>query len=516
MTQKPTKLDRRKFIYAGLGAAVVIVGGLAAYFATRPPERIVETVEKPVERTIVQTQVQTQVQTVEKVITQTVERPVERTIVTTVAGTPTTIVQTTKETVVQTITTGVQKPKLRILYQSTYAPAINDWLTARTFEWAAKRGVDVELSTAAYREIEPKILTGVETGNPPDVAFGAGQIVALLAEDPKARHLAPLDDVLNEIGKDDLIPICRNWYTIEGKQYGIDLYLFVNVTHLIKPFADEVGRKPEELVTWDDYIEFAREVKRRHPDMFPMGFTLGKTFDGTETWYMFWWPYGGEMLTDRKSTAVKFDSQVSRETLQRVVNLYNEGLISPQMLQADEFINNNAYLTRSAAFIVEGPTPFYAAVTRNPDLASKTVLLPPPIGPKGMFVWGSKQPLVIFKDSKYVDLAKDLLIYIFKDRNAYTTLIKNGFYAAYPVFTSVQESLVKEDPVWKDYVKVQPNIYDYTYPLNQPCKGMDEVQSKFIVADLWSMTIIDKKDVDTAVSTVGNNIKEIIRRTYGQ
>ncbi|MEM4310886.1 MAG: hypothetical protein QXX95_00655 [Nitrososphaerales archaeon] len=57
---EPKKLDRRKFVYAGLGAVIVAVGGLAAYFATRPPEKVVETV--------VQTQVQTQVQTVEKLL----------------------------------------------------------------------------------------------------------------------------------------------------------------------------------------------------------------------------------------------------------------------------------------------------------------------------------------------------------------------------------------------------------------------------------------------------------------
>ncbi|MEM4311676.1 MAG: ABC transporter substrate-binding protein [Nitrososphaerales archaeon] len=98
MSTAPKKLDRRKFLYAGLGAAIVVVGGLAAYFATRPPE--------VVEKTVVQTQVQTQVQTVEKpvekVITQTIERPVERTVVTTIAGTPTTFVETVTQTQVQT------------------------------------------------------------------------------------------------------------------------------------------------------------------------------------------------------------------------------------------------------------------------------------------------------------------------------------------------------------------------------------------------------------------------------
>ncbi|MEM4312292.1 MAG: phosphate ABC transporter substrate-binding protein PstS [Nitrososphaerales archaeon] len=64
---KPKKLDRRKFLYAGLGATVAVIGGLAAYFAAKPPEKVVETV--------VQTQTQTQVQTVKETQVITVEKP---------------------------------------------------------------------------------------------------------------------------------------------------------------------------------------------------------------------------------------------------------------------------------------------------------------------------------------------------------------------------------------------------------------------------------------------------------
>ncbi|MGD0329702.1 MAG: hypothetical protein ABSB40_04545 [Nitrososphaeria archaeon] len=38
MSQEPKKMDRRKFIYAALGAAVIIVSGSAIYFVTKPPE----------------------------------------------------------------------------------------------------------------------------------------------------------------------------------------------------------------------------------------------------------------------------------------------------------------------------------------------------------------------------------------------------------------------------------------------------------------------------------------------
>ncbi|MBS7649732.1 MAG: extracellular solute-binding protein [Candidatus Bathyarchaeia archaeon] len=465
------KVSRRSWVkYAGAGVVVVAAAAGAGYYATQP---------KP-----------------------------------TPTPTPTTPTPTTP-TPTPTPTPG--RRKIRALYMSTYAPALNDWLKARTYEWAAKKGVDVEMSVASYMEILPKILTGVESKDPPDIALGAGTLVALMAEDPKARNIVPIDDVLNEIGKDDVLDEVKKWYTIDGKVYGIDLFLFVNLVHLIKPFADEVGRKPENLKTIDDYVEFAREVKKKHPEMYPMGYTLGKCYDGCETWMMFWWPYGGKLTTGRSAADLKYKSKESYDTLQKIVGYVNEGLISTEMLRADEMLNNNAYLTRTAAWCCEGPTPFYAAVTRNPKLASETLLLPAPRGPAGLFHWGSKEAMVIFKDSKNIDLAKDLLAYIFKDRKAYSDFIGSGYYAAYPVFKSTLEEYAKKDPIWAMVAEgTKGTITDYTYPLMEPCGAADEVMSKFIFADAFADALVDKKPVEQAVDNTYNKIREIFLRYYGK
>jgi len=405
--------------------------------------------------------------------------------------------------------------KLRVLYQSTYAPALNDWLKSRTYEWAAKKGVDIDMGVASYTEILPKILTGVEAKDPPDLAYGAGTIVALMAEDPNARNIVEIDDAINEIGRDDVLDEVKKWYTMGGKIYGIDLFLFVNTVHLIKPFADEVGRKPEELKTWEDYIQFAREVKKKHPTMYPMGYTLGKTFDGCETWHMFWWPYGGKFMTGRSTAELMYKSKETADTLQLIANVYNEGLISPEMIRADEMINNNAYLTRTSAFICEGPTPYYAAVTRNPKLAGETVMLPAPKGPAGTFHWASKQALVVFKDSKNIDLAKDLLAYILKDKKAYEDFITSGYYAAYPIFKSTGEAMAKKDPIWAGVLAgTKGTLTDYTYPLMEPSGGADEVMSKFIFADAFTDVLVDKKPIDKAVDDTNEKAKAIFQRFY--
>jgi ABC-type glycerol-3-phosphate transport system substrate-binding protein len=189
------------------------------------------------------------------------------------------------------------------------------------------------------------------------------------------------------------------------------------------------------------------------------------------------------------------------------------------MLQADEMLNNNAYLTKSAAFIIEGPTPYYAAVTRNPELAGDTLLRVPPKGPKGTFTWGSQWPVYTFSAAKNKELAKDLIIFLMKDKDEYKKMILSGLMAVGPIYKSVTEELVKDKNVghlYQVYKDVLPAVTFYSYPLSEPCSAMDKVQANYLVADLFSMTLIDKKDVDTAVRTVGDQIKQIFKQTYGQ
>jgi ABC-type glycerol-3-phosphate transport system substrate-binding protein len=147
MSQEPKRMDRRKFMYAGLGALVVIFGGLAAYFATKPPEVIKETIVKTVSgtpTTVVRTISTTVEKPVEKVITTTIEKPVEKTIVTTVAGTPTTIVKT--ERVVTTIEKTITPVEAPHIAKAKEKAKLIDWNTPKVVDRVLKPGEVADVS----------------------------------------------------------------------------------------------------------------------------------------------------------------------------------------------------------------------------------------------------------------------------------------------------------------------------------------------------------------------------------
>jgi len=100
----------------GAGVAVAAAGGVAAYFATRPP------------------------QVIEKVVTSVVERPVERTVVTTVAGVPTTVLTTVKETetVVLSPTTPTVKKPFEVWWSMPIFDKEKELITKLSDEFAKK------------------------------------------------------------------------------------------------------------------------------------------------------------------------------------------------------------------------------------------------------------------------------------------------------------------------------------------------------------------------------------------
>jgi multiple sugar transport system substrate-binding protein len=125
---EPKKVDRRKFIYAGLGAVALIAIGAAAYVAMNPP-----------------------------VVTQTVTT--STTVPTTSVVTTTSVSTTTATT---TATTTVAPAKINVMAQSAlaemYGPIISDFMT--------KTGIPVEVAPVPHQEMKAKGLVELSAGSP--------------------------------------------------------------------------------------------------------------------------------------------------------------------------------------------------------------------------------------------------------------------------------------------------------------------------------------------------------------
>ncbi|MEM4311011.1 MAG: extracellular solute-binding protein [Nitrososphaerales archaeon] len=358
------RVDRRKFIYAGLGAAIVVVGGVAAYLATRPPERVVETVVQTQVQTVRETQVQTVEKPIERVVTQTIERPVEKTIVTTVAGTPTTIVQTEvkRETVVQTQTvektvevtapTTPMAPVTLKLWEFGGIPAEHDHVRGLasdyknfkpyvTVEWANQDWVTKrEFLIAQFKAGTAADIVTQDTASIPDfVALGAFQ---------------PLEDVDAEAvaqEKKRYYPEVWDTVTYQGKSYGFPTYVDINTMYTWSvPMLEEAGIKPP-FKNWDDMLEALLKLNKP-PDRYAISIPMSQNTNDILIFEGIAYANGARWLSeDGKKVTVNTDAW--SQALQFYVDLVNKyKVVPPGPTSADYFVSTQLFFTKRVALTV--------------------------------------------------------------------------------------------------------------------------------------------------------------------
>jgi len=477
MSQEPKKIDRRKFIYAGLGAVAVAAIGVAAYFATRPPERVVETV------------VQTQTVEKERVITQTIEKPV--TMVTTVAGTPTTIVQTTREVITQTQTIEVTptptfKPGVLRIWQLSHA-AVTDkqkW-EAIYSKFEKETGIKVELSLFGADDLVSKLTSTFEAGavgNYPDLinaAWATNQIWSVRG------YLEPLDDVVDWLKSSyggDVIPILLDsvyWPGPGGdrKFYAAPVGYTVQGIFWRKDILDKAGVKTEDLL---DFPSFDKSLYIIRDKIKELGLNmsvasiqisaLGSTDSTYGTWSLFN-ILSGVPPVDPKTLKVQLDD--TPEHFQALVNVvetfarwYKDGILIQSSLVDAGVDNNLHYINGKVVMTPNGIASIYAVmVDRNTPHLKDTITLPWPgnkeknvkpaavIDPRFVMV-----PAGLPKDR--IDMAKGFIKWFLKQENytewfgdkggfgwfdapLYWSLLNKEPYLSHPVWKGVRDAVVE-------------------------------------------------------------------------
>ncbi|MEM4310919.1 MAG: extracellular solute-binding protein [Nitrososphaerales archaeon] len=350
MSNAPKKLDRRKFLYAGLGTAIVVVGGLAAYFATRPPERIVETVEKPVEKTIVQTQVQTVEKPVERTITQTVEKVVKEveTKFTTIAGTPTTIVETVEKKV------EVTKPGATLIDFWVFGGTTieeHPWLSFITEQFnSAHPDIQVRRTGKSWATKYEEILAAYKAGTAPDLFTTDATAIGDYVE---AGLVVPLDVEFPEVLKweERFVPeIWKNsatWW--KGHLYAIppwvDAFTFLayNKEHFKQAGIVDSKGDPTPPRTWDELMEFSKLLTKKDKGIYGYAFPVKVAAEpDSDVLTGIAYQNGARWLSEDEKTVV-LDDPGWVDTVQFHVDLVKAGVVPPNPLDIGYIETNQLF-----------------------------------------------------------------------------------------------------------------------------------------------------------------------------
>ena len=152
---------------------------------------------------------------------------------------------------------------------------------AKKFE-AANPGITVKLEITVSDGLPTRIQTALRSGSPPDLIEAQHGWVVPYAQ---AGLLLPLDDVLDELGKDDFVPASLDYDTWDGHIWGIPYRIETHGVIYNKGTFKAAGLDPEKPPqTWTELVDAAKKLTGKGAngqDQYGFAITGGGEFGNT-------------------------------------------------------------------------------------------------------------------------------------------------------------------------------------------------------------------------------------------
>jgi ABC-type glycerol-3-phosphate transport system substrate-binding protein len=518
---EPKKVDRRKFIYAGLGAVALIAIGAAAYVAMNPP-----------------------------VVTQTV---------TTSTTVPTTSVVTTTVPTTSVVTTTI--PTTSVVTTTTTAPSgkkVLRWLTTETAtasmevfkKWineytTTHPDVEIQLEATSWDEIYTKILSAVAAGTGYELLHAVNYNVVMLA---KMDLLLPVDEIIKlntgpgRTPDEDYFPYTR--VVINGHDYMVPYRTGPQFIWYRKDLFTKYNLSIPS--TYDELLNCAKTLNGKD-GVYGYGLPLGRGGLTQELFTNFVMGNGCKFYVDwvdgRWDTTL--DKSPWREKVKETLLFYKE-LMKYAPPDCGTYSYNeviNSYVYGKVAMANYAGRLLVNLENTNPDLGSKTSAFGFPVGPgwkddplgiiktydtMGGLRFGP-QPIFsygwcVMKNSKYPYEALDFIAYCSrheKNLELWNTVPLHEM----PAIKSQREvGWYLENPILKKHPDVLKfsDEYEakgsYTWfaprgPNGPLFPAVGQLFGTLIITDMVQAVCLKNTNPDQAIDEAATKIKELLKQT---
>lgn len=272
--------------------------------------------------------------------------------------------------------------------------------------------VNITIETFSWSEFTTKWTTGLTSGQVPDLSTALpNQVVEMI----DVGALAPVDDVIDGIGRDRFYEAALGEGRSDGQNYSVPIYSHAQVMWYRKDLLANAGI--DVPATWAELAEAA--VKLNSPsDTYGLSVPLG-TNDMMATRYLnFYVQSKGEDLIDGSGRA-NLTSPAAIEGIKYWVDLYKQ--VSPQgsinynvLDQATLFYQGKTAFDFNSGFHIGGVT------SNSPGLLTEIAAAPLPRAAEGDAIYGgetSNVAMVVWNAGDHQDVAKAFLTSLYADED---------------------------------------------------------------------------------------------------
>lgn len=213
-------------------------------------------------------------------------------------------------------------------------------------KFEAEHDVKVNVTIVPWDAYETKFLTGVSSGNGPDVGY---MYPEMLGDYISKNQLVALDEFVTPEQQDNLLYLPHG--KVQDKQFALPLLVgAARVIFYNKDLLDQAGVTPPS--TWEEFEAAGEKLKAAGITPFVAPFGDKGRGVMNSNFFPFIWQNGGDLFAkDGKST--QFDSPEVIEAAGYLKNLMDKGILSPDSTGANVESTRKSFQAGEVAFIVE-------------------------------------------------------------------------------------------------------------------------------------------------------------------
>ncbi|MEW4371920.1 ABC transporter substrate-binding protein [Paenibacillus kandeliae] len=245
-------------------------------------------------------------------------------------------------------------------------PTFNDYFNNLISEYQKNHpGVTVEWSDYPYDAISNKLLTGIASGNVPDVVNLNTEFANQMAS---KGALADLTPYLSDDERSSYFDGIFNSTVLDNKPYALPWYTGTEVLYMNTRLVKQAGLDPANPPkTRDELNEWSRQIKAKTG---ASGYAL--------TFAARLFPVEGISILNDDKTAAAFNTPAALTMIRNMQQLIQEGVLVGEDANFDKQIQY--FSSEQTAFEIAGPTFINFIKTAAPDVYKNTIAVPLPTG----------------------------------------------------------------------------------------------------------------------------------------
>lgn len=369
--------------------------------------------------------------------------------------------------------------------------------------------VKINIETFSWNDFYTKWTTGLASGNVPDMSTG---LPAQVAEMINVDALVPLNDLIDDIGRDKFAEAAIKEGTKDDNNYSVPLYRHAHVMWVRKDLLEENGFEVPK--TWDELYETAKALTK--DGTYGLSFPTG-TNDFQATFFLNFYVRsgGGSLLTD--DLKADLTSDLAIDGIKYWVKVYND--CSPKdSINFDVLDQATLYYQGKTAFDFNSGFQIPGVAANSPDLLEYVDCYPIPKvneSDPDEGIMTTNTPMVIWKNSKNPEICKAFMKTLY-NTDTYVEFLHATPVGMLPAISGIADTAeYKNNETIKQFAHAEEvltnaaNIgtaFGYEHGSNVQAGIM---QNQHIIEEMFQNIISKGTDVETAAKAAEDKLNAL-------